>query len=252
MHKARKRFGQHFLKDEEVIEKLVAAIAPLSSEHILEIGPGLGALTFPLLKAHPELMAIEIDRDIVKLLNSKVAALKLFQADALNFDFSTLPSPLKIVGNLPYNISTPLLFHLLKYKSSIKQMYFMLQKEVVNRLAARPNTKDYGRLSVMIQLDFIVRPLFDVPPQAFSPPPEVDSAVVELIPKPSPPLVDKHLFADIVKEAFQYRRKTLRNALKKHFPIPGDFVDLTRRAETLSVEEYVKLANDLALYRKEH
>jgi len=250
MHKPRKRFGQNFLKDDAIIEKLLNYIAPKPTDHIVEIGPGLGALTFPLLEKHPTLMAIEIDRDLVKLLKNKTA-LNLFEADALNFDFSNLPAPLKIIGNLPYNISTPLLFHLLNYKDHIQNMIFMLQKEVVDRLTAIPGNKNYGRLSVMIQYDFTVNFLFDVPPQAFSPSPAVDSAVVQLIPKVSAPLTNRDLFAGLVKEAFQYRRKTLRNALKNHFSVPEGLIDLSRRAETLSVEEYVKLANDLSLYRKE-
>jgi 16S rRNA (adenine1518-N6/adenine1519-N6)-dimethyltransferase len=247
---ARKRFGQHFLNDPEIIYNIIDAIDPQPEDNIVEIGPGRGALTFPLLKVHPQLMLIEIDRDLVQFLKNKLKDnLNIYQADVLDFDFSKLKSPLRIMGNLPYNISTPLLFHLLSFKPLIKDMFFMLQKEVVDRMSASPHTKDYGRLSIMIQYDYDVIPLFNVPSSAFIPPPKVESSVVKLIPKVFPEkILERALFENIVREAFQHRRKTLKNALKSYITeeiMLKYNIDLMRRPEELSVTEYVTLANQI-------
>lgn len=257
MPQPRKRFGQHFLEDKNIIHKIIAAINPKPEDHLVEIGPGQGALTFPLIDAYPELKLdlIELDRDLVSFLKHKIKShlIHIHECDVLKFDFSELElSPLRVIGNLPYNISTPLLFHLIKYKNMIKDMYFMLQKEVVDRMAAMPHTKDYGRLSIMIQYDFEVVPLFYVPPSAFSPPPKVDSAIVKLVPRKrvsSEKVIDYHLFQQIVREAFQHRRKTLRNALKAYLTPEAMIkyhIDPTLRPEVLSVNDYVKLANQMS------
>ena len=262
MLKARKRFGQHFLQDKNIIRNIILSINPKPEDHLIEIGPGQGALTFPLIEAYPELKQnlIEIDRDLVAFLKNQFSKnqpkfnhINIYESDVLNFDFSELNlSPLRIIGNLPYNISTPLLFHLIKYKDIIKDMYFMLQKEVVDRMAAAPHTKDYGRLSIMIQYDFDVIPLFDVPPSAFYPPPKVESAIVKLVPKiraESEKVLDHHLFQHIVREAFQHRRKTLKNALKAYLTEEAMIkyhIDPTLRPEALSVGDYVKLANQMS------
>lgn len=257
MLQPRKRFGQHFLEDKNIIYNIISAIHPKPDDYLVEIGPGRGALTFPLIDAYPELKLdlIEIDRDLVNILKNKIRSrhINVYQTDVLNFDFSTLKSSqLRIIGNLPYNISTPLLFYLIKYKNMIKDMYFMLQKEVVDRMAAMPHTKDYGRLSIMIQYDFEVVPLFDVPPGAFYPPPKVDSAIVKLVPRNFPEsekVIDYQLFQNIVREAFQHRRKTLRNALKAYLAPEAMVkyqIDPTLRPEVLSVNDYVKLANQMS------
>ncbi|MFA0810898.1 16S rRNA (adenine(1518)-N(6)/adenine(1519)-N(6))-dimethyltransferase RsmA [Microbulbifer epialgicus] len=252
-HKARKRFGQNFLVDENIIERIVRAVAPKESDKLVEIGPGQGAITELLLRRCPSLTAVELDRDLIPLLQFKFRdypQFNIIERDALKFDFGEFAagSPLRIVGNLPYNISTPLLFHLLSFEGKVQDMHFMLQKEVVDRLSARPGTKSFGRLSVMVQYYCRVQGLFPVPPQSFQPAPKVESAIVRLIPHHKLPFVaeNEKLLERIVNVAFQQRRKTLRNALKPLFPeldasvLP---VDTSRRPETLSVEEFVLLAN---------
>ncbi|WP_250461450.1 16S rRNA (adenine(1518)-N(6)/adenine(1519)-N(6))-dimethyltransferase RsmA [Microbulbifer litoralis] len=252
-HRARKRFGQNFLVDENIIEKIVRAIAPKESDHLVEIGPGQGAITRLLLQRCPSLTAVELDRDLIPLLQFKFRdypAFSIIERDALKFDFGELAGerPLRIVGNLPYNISTPLLFHLLGFRGKVQDMHFMLQKEVVDRLSAAPGNKSYGRLSVMVQYHCRVQGLFPVPPQSFRPAPKVESAIVRLVPHAQPPhpAKDEPLLERIVNVAFQQRRKTLRNALKPLFPeLDADSlpVDAGRRPETLSVQEFVELAN---------
>ena len=257
-HAPRKRFGQHFLIDRQVIDDIVAAVAPRRDARVVEIGPGLGALTGPLLSRLDHLHVVEIDRDIVARLQRQYPPerLSIHAGDALAFDFSTLPGgadePWQIVGNLPYNISTPLLFHLAKFAGRVADMHFMLQKEVVDRLCAAPGTADYGRLSVMLQYRFVIDALFDVPPECFDPPPKVDSAVLRMIPRPAAELTVRNetAFAPLVTAAFAQRRKMLRSNLKGLLD-EADFARLgispTARAEELSVEDYVRVANGLSL-----
>lgn len=255
MHTARKRFGQHFLHDKQIIQRLVDVIAPLPSDHLVEIGPGQGALTVPVLKMAGTLDAIELDRDLIPALKSRCADkghLIVHEADALAFDFATLvqDKKLRIIGNLPYNISTPLIFHLLTFASHIVDMHFMLQKEVVDRIAATPNDEAYGRLSIMVQYHCQVTSLFDISPHAFYPPPQVNSSVVRLVPLPEIPFraMDYPHFEMIVREAFSHRRKTLRNALK-NIMFDEDWetisIDSHLRPEELGVEDYVKISNRL-------
>jgi 16S rRNA (adenine1518-N6/adenine1519-N6)-dimethyltransferase len=254
-HTPRKRFGQNFLHDARVIQRIVSAIAPKENEPVLEIGPGQGALTQALLVYQPQLTAVELDRDLVTLLQEKFAAEKNFSlcaGDALKFDLTSLspaPHSLRVVGNLPYNISTPLLFHLLQQREWIRDMHFMLQKEVVQRLAAEPGGKDYGRLSVMAQYYCHVSLLFDVPPGSFFPPPKVMSAIVRLQPRtPATLAKDEQLLSTLVNTAFQQRRKTLRNTLKtiaSEAQILAANIKPDARAETLSVSDFVHLANIL-------
>jgi 16S rRNA (adenine1518-N6/adenine1519-N6)-dimethyltransferase len=255
-HQPRKRFGQHFLHDPEVIRRLVAAIDPQPGEHLVEIGPGTGALTAPLLRQAGELDVVELDRDLAATLTARcqgLGRLRVHAADALRFDFSSLASAgerLRIVGNLPYNISTPLLFHLLAKVDTVQEMVFMLQKEVVARMAADPGSRTYGRLSVMVQYRCDIERLFSIGPGAFTPPPKVDSAVVRL--RPRPPAVaatDEKLFSEVVAHAFSQRRKTLRNALlglTGEQAIRTAGIDPGCRAETLAVDDFVRLANALA------
>ncbi len=253
-HRARKRFGQNFLHDPAVIERIVAAIDPRPSQAVVEIGPGQGALTLPLLHRLGRLSVIELDRDLAGPLRERCAGageLELHGADALRFDFSALapgPHALRVVGNLPYNISTPLLFHLLAQAELIADMHFMLQREVVERLAAAPGGKDYGRLSVMIQYRCAVEPLFGVGPGAFHPRPRVDSTVVRLIPHAAPPVTvaDEALLARLVAQAFSRRRKTLRNALEglvEAEALAALGIDPRRRPETLTLAEFAALAD---------
>ena len=253
MYRPKKRFGQHFLTDDLIIQQIISAIAPSPGQHLVEIGPGQGVITLPLLQAVGTLDAIEFDRDLISGVRARCVLqgqLNLLQADALQVNFSALQSdaqPLRIVGNLPYNISTPLLFHLLSHKAAIQDMHFMLQKEVVKRLAAQPGNKTYGRLSVMIQDACQVDDLFDIGPDAFQPPPRVDSSFVRLIPKPNAYSTEHQLaFADIVSQSFAQRRKTLRNNLK-HSLTETQFlaadVDPQARAETLSVSDFHQLTN---------
>jgi 16S rRNA (adenine1518-N6/adenine1519-N6)-dimethyltransferase len=251
--RAKKHLGQHFLVDQHYIARIVAAIRPEPNDLMVEIGPGPGALTRPLLDALKQLHVVEFDRDMVAHLQSHlpVDRLTIHQADALSFDFGALGTNLRVVGNLPYNISSPLLFHLAEYAMGIRDMTFMLQKEVVDRMAAAPDTPDYGRLSVMLQARFAVTRLFIVPPGAFQPPPKVDSAIVRLVPLPvdAVPYNDHKMFSNVVARAFGQRRKTLRNTLKgvaddTAFATLG--IDPVRRGETLSVAEFAALANHLS------
>ena len=251
-HQPRKRFGQNFLQDNGVIADIITAIGPLPGEKIVEIGPGLGALSRPLLAALGRLDAIEIDRDLAAALQSELAPqLTLHLGDVLAFDFHALGTDLRIVGNLPYNISTPLLFHLAKFADNIRDIHVMLQKEIVQRMVAAPGDSNFSRLSVMVQYRFGVDWLLDVPPTAFSPAPKVDSAVVRLIPlQPLPHIaLDEKLFARIVATAFSQRRKTLRNSLSsvltpKHLAAVG--IKPGARAQELSVAQFVAIANLLA------
>jgi 16S rRNA (adenine1518-N6/adenine1519-N6)-dimethyltransferase len=249
-HSPRKRFGQNFLQNKHVIDDILRAINPQATDNILEIGPGLGALTQPLLRQLNQLTAVEIDRDLQEYLASLPIAqgkLNLIAADALTIDYSQFGSNLRVVGNLPYNISTPLLIRLLSYTSSIEDMYFMLQKEVVDRMAAGPGSKAYGRLSVMLQYHCEVEHLFDVPPEAFDPQPKVDSAIVRLIPyrvSPFEPVAVEQL-ERIVASSFAMRRKTLTNNLKGIVSVAELnelHIDGGKRPEQISVAEYVQLA----------
>ncbi len=252
-HRPRKRFGQNFLRDATVVARIVAAIAPRPNERLVEIGPGEGALTDPLLAAAGTLTAIELDRDLVARLRTRFppdVGLTLIEGDALAFDFRTLATegPLRLVGNLPYNISTPLLFHLFAQCEAIADMHFMLQREVVERLAAAPGRKAYGRLSVMTQYACTVTPLLQVPPGAFRPPPKVDSTVVRLVPHATPPVAvaEPARLRALVAAAFAQRRKTLRNSLRDHLDanaMQAAGIDPGRRAETLSLVEFAALAN---------
>ncbi len=255
-HTARKRFGQNFLHDQHVINRIISRFHPQKGEFIVEIGPGLGALTWPLLDQIDELHAIELDRDLVARFEADPRSsgrLFLHQQDALTFDFSTLATPpdkLRIIGNLPYNISTPLLFHLLEFAPNIQDMMFMLQKEVVQRITAGPGGKNYGRLSVMLQAKCTIEKILDVSPGAFTPAPKVDSAVVQLTPHTSPviDIPDSENFAMIVKASFTQRRKTLRNNLKgilNESEIIAAGVDPSVRAETLSLENFAALAKQI-------
>jgi len=255
-HRARKRFGQHFLHDRQVVQRILDAFNPQPGEIVVEIGPGLGALTRPLLERIAHLHVVEFDRDLVARLRDAFPPerLTIHEADALKFDFYRLVPAggrLRVIGNLPYNISTPLLFHLLDQQAVIQDMLFMLQKEVVERMAARPGGKDYGRLSVMLQSRLRVEKLFDVRPGAFTPPPRVDSSIVRLVPPPVPPvaIASPPDFARCVQAAFAHRRKTLRNNLKGLIAserIAACGIDPDRRAETLSLEEFAALANTLS------
>jgi 16S rRNA (adenine1518-N6/adenine1519-N6)-dimethyltransferase len=251
--RARKRFGQHFLHDPAVIARIVAAIDPQPGQRLVEIGPGLGALTLPLLDRAGRLEVIELDRDVIPMLVERAhghGELIVHQADVLSVDFSALAGSgrqLRLCGNLPYNISTPLLFHVLAAAPSLIDMHFMLQKEVVARMAAAPDTGDYGRLTVMLAVQCNVQHLFDVGPGAFRPPPRVDSALVRVVPHRTPPFAvpDPARFAEVVARAFGQRRKTLRNALKgvvdaRGFAAAG--IDSGRRAETLCPEDFARLA----------
>jgi len=255
-HQARKRFGQNFLVDNNIIEKIVSAIAPTPNQNLIEIGPGQGAITGPVLEKCPRLNVIELDRDLIPLLQKKFhqyPELHIHQGDALKTDFSQFyreGKPLRIIGNLPYNISTPLMFHLLSFSGQIRDMYFMLQKEVVTRLAAVPGDKNYGRLSIMVQYYCQVEPLFQIPPTAFRPAPKVESAIVRLLPYPEPPYPadDLQLLSRLVRACFQQRRKTMRNTLKHMLnaeQLEQLGIDLTRRPETLSVEDFVVLSNQI-------
>jgi 16S rRNA (adenine1518-N6/adenine1519-N6)-dimethyltransferase len=246
-HQARKRFGQHFLTDGGVLDAIVAAIDPKPGEALIEIGPGLGALTLPLLERCERLTVIELDRDLAARLR-KNKALDVIEADVLTVDFAALAGErshkLRVVGNLPYNISTPILFHLLPTAAAVEDLHFMLQKEVVLRIASAPGSKAYGRLSVMLQWRFHVESLFDVPPEAFEPPPRVDSAVVRLLPWPAPAALDVGTLEALVAVAFSQRRKLLRHTLGRWLDergFSGTF-DVQRRAEEVPVAEYVALA----------
>lgn len=259
-HVARKRFGQNFLIDRQVISDIVNAVAPRRGDCVVEIGPGLGALTDPLLERLDHLHVVEIDRDIIARLRKRYAPerLTIHEGDALAFDFGTLEAaggaPLHIVGNLPYNISSPLLFHLMDFADHVRDQHFMLQKEVVERMVAGPGSKSFGRLSIMLQVRYHMEHVLDVPPASFNPPPKVDSAVVRMIPWPraedgslrSPyPACDASVLGDVVTAAFSQRRKVLRNTLsflRDQVDFDALGFDLGRRAEEVAVAEYVELA----------
>ena len=252
-HQARKRFGQNFLQDYRIIQDILDYAHPQAGEHWVEIGPGLGALTDPLLERLDHLHVVEIDRDLIARLKTRypAARLSIHEGDALAFDFATLGEKLRLIGNLPYNISTPLLFHLADYAECVYDMHFMLQKEVVERMVAEPGDADFGRMSVMLQYRFWLEWLIDVPPESFDPAPKVDSAVVRLIPKPASELnaVNPEKLAQVVLAAFSQRRKMLRNTLKPLLPEAGFAeltIDPTRRAEDIPVADYVRIANYLS------
>ena len=250
-HQARKRFGQHFLTDGAVIDQIVQAIAPLSGDAMVEIGPGLAAMTQPLVERLGHLNVIELDRDLALRLRQH-PQLSVTEADVLNVDFTALAASLqtqqlRVVGNLPYNISTPILFHLLDHVAVVKDQHFMLQKEVVERMVAAPSTANYGRLSVMLQWRYDMEMVLLVGPQAFDPPPRVDSAVVRMTPWPQPADVQLKLLSELVQVAFSQRRKLLRHTLGQWLEaraFSGVF-DVKRRAEEVAVAEYVALAQAL-------
>jgi len=256
-HKARKRFGQNFLHDAGVIDKILRAIHARPEERLLEIGPGQGALTQGLLGSGAQLDVVELDKDLIPILIHQFGTrpnFNLHQGDALKFDFTSLNAPaasLRVVGNLPYNISTPLIFHLLQNANLIRDMHFMLQKEVVQRMAAAPGGGDYGRLSIMVQYHCRVEYLFNVGPGAFNPPPKVDSAIVRLVPHETlpHPAKDHRLLERVVREAFNQRRKTLRNTLKlllSNDDIEAAGVDGSLRPEQLDLAAFVRLADKLS------
>jgi 16S rRNA (adenine1518-N6/adenine1519-N6)-dimethyltransferase len=249
-HIPRKRFGQHFLTDSTVLDAIVRAIDPQPGQALVEIGPGLGALTEPLLERCHRLTVIELDRDLAARLRRR-AQLQVIEADVLTVDFRALAQQqgqrLRVVGNLPYNISSPIAFHLLAQVEAIVDQHFMLQKEVVQRMAATPGQKDYGRLSVMLQWRYEIESLFEVPPQAFEPPPRVDSAVVRMTPRREPLDVDIAVLSELVAVAFSQRRKLLRHSLGCWLETQGfeGSFDLQRRAEEVPVAQYVALAQAL-------
>ena len=251
-HRARKRFGQNFLTDQSVISRIVDSIDPQPDQLILEIGPGQAALTGPLADSGAELVLLEIDRDLAAGLKVQFAArnnVSICTGDALKMDFAELTAgrPFRLVGNLPYNISTPILFHVLQWSDLVSDMHFMLQKEVVKRMAAVPGGKTWGRLSLMCQYHCAVTPLFDVPPGAFFPAPKVDSAIVRLVPHPEPPvdIADFKSFERVVGRAFSQRRKTLRNSLRGLVDatcMESAGIDPGARPETLSLEQFASLS----------
>lgn len=250
-HIPRKRFGQHFLTDKLLIEAIVDLIDPQQGETLVEIGPGLGAMTLPLLARIPQgsvpLTVIELDRDLAARLRKR-DDVEVIESDVLKVDFKALAATkaakLRVVGNLPYNISTPILFHLLEAVDDVVDQHFMLQKEVVDRMAAGPGGKDYGRLSVMLQWRYDIESVLDVPPEAFDPPPRVDSAIVRMQPLKTPPAVDAALLGALVASAFSQRRKLLRHSLGHWLTERGysGHFDLQRRAEEVPVDEFVALA----------
>ena len=250
-HIPRKRFGQHFLSDRAMVEAIVDTIDPRPGQALVEIGPGLGAMTDPLVARSGKLTVIELDRDLAARLRKR-PELEVVESDVLKVDFHALAASfgqkLRVVGNLPYNISTPILFHLLEVVDHVVDQHFMLQKEVVDRMAAAPGSKDYGRLSVMLQWRYEIESVLDVPPECFDPPPRVDSAIVRMNPLPAPPGVDAALLGELVTTAFSQRRKVLRNTLGKWLDARGfsGEVDLTRRAEEVPVAEYLALAAAVA------
>ena len=256
-HIARKRFGQHFLTDRLIIEGIVDAIAPLAGQPMVEIGPGLAALTQPLVERLGHLTVIELDRDLAQQLRAH-PQLTVVESDVLRVDFRQLAAQigaasvgakkLRVVGNLPYNISTPILFHLLDAVDAIEDQHFMLQKEVIDRMVAAPSTSDYGRLSVMLQWRYAMENVLYVPPQSFDPPPRVDSAIVRMVPLAGPVALDVRLLSELVRVAFSQRRKLLRhtlgNWLEQH-GFGGEF-DVRRRAEEVPVAEYLALTQRVA------
>ena len=251
-HIPRKRFGQHFLTDRGIIEDIVQAIAPGAGQAMVEIGPGLGAMTRPLVERLGHLTVIELDRDLAMLLRKR-HDLTVIESDVLRVDFRSLAeaakntkiteTKLRIVGNLPYNISTPILFHLLDIADVVQDQHFMLQKEVIDRMVAKPSTSDYSRLSVMLQWRYQMENVLSVPPTSFDPPPRVDSAIVRMLPHAAPEALDVKLFSELVRVAFSQRRKLLRHSLGKWLEdrdFRGTF-NLLRRAEEVSVAEYIAL-----------
>ncbi len=247
-HIARKRFGQHFLSDSAIIDAIVRGIAPVAGEPMIEIGPGLAALTQPLVERLGHLTVIELDRDLAKRLRAH-GQLSVIESDVLRVDFAQVARDMnvprvRVVGNLPYNISTPILFHLLQYVDVIQDQHFMLQKEVIDRMVAGPSTSDYGRLSVMLQWRYAMENFLFVPPESFDPPPRVDSAVVRMVPLANPAPVDVGLMEEMVQVAFSQRRKLLRHTLGAWLDargFSGQF-DTQRRAEEVPVDDYVQLA----------
>ena len=252
-HVARKRFGQNFLQDQGIIDGIVRAIDPQPDERLVEIGPGLGALTQPLVERSGRLCVIELDRDLAARLR-RHPQLDVIESDVLKVDFTALAverdwPKLRVVGNLPYNISTPILFHLLDHVDAVQDQHFMLQKEVIDRMVATPASGDYSRLSVMLQWRYAMEQVLFVPPESFDPPPKVNSAVVRMVPLPEPPELDLPLFAALVQSAFSQRRKLLRHTLGHWLEDKGfaGAFDLQRRAEEVPVDEYVALARHTSL-----
>jgi 16S rRNA (adenine1518-N6/adenine1519-N6)-dimethyltransferase len=252
-HIARKRFGQHFLSDGGIIDGIVEAIQPQAGQRMVEIGPGLAAMTQPLVERLGHLIVIELDRDLALRLRDH-PQLTVIESDVLKVDFAQLVSDgakLRVVGNLPYNISTPILFHLLQYVAFIEDQHFMLQKEVIDRMVAAPSTAAYGRLSVMLQWRYAMENVLFVPPESFDPPPRVDSAVVRMVPLAQPPVLNEKRLSEMVQVAFSQRRKLLRHTLGQWLEaqgFAGEF-DVKRRAEEVPVHEYVALAHQVdALY----
>ena len=244
-HKPRKRFGQNFLVDNQIVNRIIATISPKKSDNIVEIGPGMGALTFPLLEHLDHLSVIEIDRDLISLLKlNKQDKLTIYEADALKFDYGQISNNLRIVGNLPYNISSPLLFHLLSSKNQIIDMTFMLQKEVADRIIANHGSKTYGRLSVMMQTFFEVELMFTVPKESFNPKPKIESSIIYLKTRAKPLTENTKLLEKIVKVSFSQRRKTLKNCLKSILSQEQTEIDLSQRAEMLSIENFITLMKD--------
>ena len=244
-HQARKRFGQNFLIDDQIVNRIVATISPRKNDNIVEIGPGKGALTFPLLEHLDKLSVIEIDRDLISHLKSqKQDKLIIYEADALKFDYGVISNNLRIVGNLPYNISSPLLFRLLSEKNQIIDMTFMLQKEVVDRIVAKHGSKTYGRLSVMMQTFFEVESMFTVPKESFDPKPKIESSIIYLKTRAKPLTENTKLLEKIVKVSFSQRRKTLKNCLKSILSQEQTEIDLSQRAEMLSIENFITLMKD--------
>jgi 16S rRNA (adenine1518-N6/adenine1519-N6)-dimethyltransferase len=258
-HVARKRFGQHFLVDDTVLHHIVSAVAAKPGDALIEIGPGLGAMTELLIAQCQHITVVEIDRDLAPKLKAKFKdAIDVVQADALTVDFTALApanKPLRIVGNLPYNISTPLLFHLLPQASRVQDQLFMLQKEVIDRMVAKPCTKAYGRLSVMLQWRYAMSRVLDVPPTAFDPPPRVDSAVVRMVPRAQPAPCHPPTLEALVAAAFSQRRKILRHTLQPWLEQHGmqlEAFDFQRRAEEVSVDEYLSIAALVNLVKQDH
>ena len=253
-HIARKRFGQHFLRDGGIIDAIVQAISPQPGQRMVEIGPGLAALTQPLVERLGHLTVIELDRDLAQRLRSH-GQLTVIESDVLKVDFSQIeahasqtPGKWRVVGNLPYNISTPILFHLLDYVDCIEDQHFMLQKEVIDRMVASPSTAAYGRLSVMLQWRYAMEDVLFVPPESFEPPPRVDSAVVRMVPRAAPAAVDVLLLSELVQVAFSQRRKIMRHTLGRWLEARGfaGHFDVQRRAEEVPVAEYTALALEVA------
>lgn len=256
-HRPRKRFGQNFLYDRLIVSQILGAINPRPQDHLVEIGPGTGALTESLLSQCTWLDVVELDRDLVAGLKARFAGvghLKIHGMDALKLDLTALrigDEKMRLIGNLPYNISTPLIFHLLEFAAVIQDMHFMLQKEVVDRICAEPGSKVFGRLSVMVQLHYRTEKLFEVPPECFRPSPKVHSAVLRLIPDPATQalVIDRNHLLSLIRQAFSQRRKTLRNTLKARFSaheIAAAGIDPGTRAESLAVSDYIRLSNYLS------